>query len=348
MGGKGKAPAPPDLSGLIAASKEQAQLFANQAAEELKWAKEQQAFNADILERVLGVQLPMMEEQLRQATLDRERYEEIYQPLEDNLVKEFSEYDTPERREQEAAAQIADTRQAFEAQRANAEAQLEGYGLDPSQYRKNALDRPLLAAEAATAAMAGNAGRKQVENLGRALRTEAINIGRGYPGQVAQTQALTNQTGQGALQGGWGNTAAGVSALQGAQAYGNMGMAGFNQAGNMMNQGYQNQLAQWNANASADAAMWQGIGQLAGAGMGAYGMINFGGGGEEGGAVPGDLSPVPGPTDTIPAMLAPDEYVIPADVVKRKGTEFFDKLLSKYKDDGEYEQKKRQAIGGVA
>jgi hypothetical protein len=43
-------------------------------------------------------------------------------------------------------------------------------------------------------------------------------------------------------------------------------------------------------------------------------------------------------------MLADDEFVIPADVVKRKGTEFFDKLLDKYKDGGEYEAKRGEQV----
>jgi hypothetical protein len=34
--------------------------------------------------------------------------------------------------------------------------------------------------------------------------------------------------------------------------------------------------------------------------------------------------------DTVPAMVSEGEYVIPADVVKVKGTEFFDRLVEKY------------------
>jgi hypothetical protein len=34
--------------------------------------------------------------------------------------------------------------------------------------------------------------------------------------------------------------------------------------------------------------------------------------------------------DTVPAMVSEGEYVIPADVVAAKGTEFFDKLLERY------------------
>ena len=38
--------------------------------------------------------------------------------------------------------------------------------------------------------------------------------------------------------------------------------------------------------------------------------------------------------DTVATMLAPDEYVIPANVVKAKGTDFFDKMKEKYSEQG--------------
>ena len=41
-----------------------------------------------------------------------------------------------------------------------------------------------------------------------------------------------------------------------------------------------------------------------------------------------------GPTgDGIPAQLSDGEYIIPEEVVRRKGTEFFDKLIVKTKED---------------
>ena len=49
-----------------------------------------------------------------------------------------------------------------------------------------------------------------------------------------------------------------------------------------------------------------------------------------------DGGPVNGPgtatSDSIPAMLSDGEYVIPANVVRMKGKEFFDTLIDKYKE----------------
>jgi hypothetical protein len=38
--------------------------------------------------------------------------------------------------------------------------------------------------------------RERTDAMGRALRSEAINVGRGYPGQVAQSYGLAQQAGR--------------------------------------------------------------------------------------------------------------------------------------------------------
>jgi hypothetical protein len=141
------------------------------------------------------------------------------------------------------------------------------------------------------------------------------------------------------------NQTAGVgsSMYQGAYGAGGLSQSGYSGAVNTYNTGYQNSMQQYNANQQASAAPWGAIGGLAGMAMGG----SFGGAlgeklfGADGGAVPHDLATTPQPGDTVPAMLQEGEFVIPADVVKRKGTEFFDKLLAQYKDGGKYEQQRQ-------
>jgi hypothetical protein len=55
--------------------------------------------------------------------------------------------------------------------------------------------------------------------------------------------------------------------------------------------------------------------------MGGYGLA-------DGGQVPDGPDPTDR-ADNVPAMLSENEYVIPADIVKRKGTDFFDSLIEK-------------------
>lgn len=360
MGGKGSVPKPPDMTAMAQASIESAKIWEGVAREQLEYAREDAAWGRQILESTLGVQMDQMEEAWRQAQDDRQRYERVWRPLEDNLREEFESFDTPERREQAAAERIADVSASFEAQRQNAALRLEGMGVDPSQTRSMALDRGVSAMQAATSAQAGNQGRTYIEQMGRALRAEGINIGRGLPAQVAQSMGIVNQTAGGMTQNFGSTMQANQMGLQGAMGAGRMGMQGQMQGAEIQNMGYQNSLAAWNAEADANAAMIGGVASVAGAAMGAGGwggLLSMGGGKADGGPVDGPPQPV-GPTDTVPAvvtqgiptgqpatllMLDPNEYVVPADVVRKKGTEFFDKLLAKYREGGDYDLQ-RQAV----
>lgn len=342
MGGKDDAPDPPDFTELAQASVESSEIWAEVQREQLIWAREQSAQAQEVLERVLDVQLPQLDAAFQQAQADRRRYEEVFQPLENNLIREFENYDTEQRREAEAARRIADVRTQFDAQRENATQRLADYGIDPSQLRSQALDLGVRAQEAAAGALSANQGREQVRQMGRALRGEAINIGRGMPAQVATAQGIVNQTGAGAVGNASTATSTGVNALQGALQAGQMSQQGLMNASNIQNSGYQNQLAATQMNNDNTRGTWDAIGGVAGAAMG---MMM-----QDGGEVPqGAGSPainVPGSTDNVPAVLTEGEFIIPKDVVMRKGTEFFDKLLEKYRDGGEYENKKQGGTPG--
>lgn len=74
----------------------------------------------------------------------------------------------------------------------------------------------------------------------------------------------------------------------------------------------------------AGGGTWGGVGNM----MAGRKIFADGGKVHEGaGKVDGPGGPV---DDKVPAMLSDGEYVIPADVVKAKGVEFFDKLKAKY------------------
>ncbi|MEE9365727.1 MAG: hypothetical protein V3W44_03475, partial [Dehalococcoidales bacterium] len=55
-------PPPPDLGPMSEASEEVARIQQETAREQLAWSREQYTENRGILERVLGVQLPAMED----------------------------------------------------------------------------------------------------------------------------------------------------------------------------------------------------------------------------------------------------------------------------------------------
>lgn len=334
MGKKSPPPSPPDLTPISEAqlelgrmaqeqaaaqlglSREQFEWFKGMAAEELELAREQaqrawdqqdRAFDSDqqlrdIAEQVGQSQLEAMQQAIDFAGRDRERYEEVFLPMQDRFIEEANAYDTPERREAEAARQMADVGRAAEQQRAAADARLRGMGIDPSQVRATSMTAQLGAQTAAQQAAAGNQGRTMIEERGRALRADAMNLGMGLPSQVAQGYAMSQgagagainagQAGQqgalGAISGGIGvgqaglgmrsgaiNNAAGWTGtpLQWAQSgVGALGVAGnqFNNAGATLTQGFNNQMNSWNAGQQQSQGMWNNVMGLGGMAAGLF------------------------------------------------------------------------------
>lgn len=338
-GGKNDAPKPPDYSGIAAASKEAAELSYKLGKEQLAWARDEYAQNKGLVDQVVGSSLERQRANDEAAARDRARYENTYQPLENEAIAEARSFAGPARQEYEMGRAGAEVAQAMEASRRNARQQLESFGINPSDTRYAALDANARVQGAAAQAGAANQARQTTEAVGRALRSEAINVGRGLPGQVAGTYATALQSGNQAVNSALGNYSAGANAMGTAPQY----MASGNQAlgtwGNTLNMGYQNQLAQYQANQNSSS----GIGSILGGVLGVIPAFL-----EEGGAIPdgsvtsgGKLDPSLSPSrgaaiDDIPAKvnqtgqdvrLNADEFIVPADVAKWKGEEFFQKMI---------------------
>jgi hypothetical protein len=337
-----KAPKPPDLSELTRVSEEIAREQLGLSREQFDWAREQDRMNRETLNRVLDVQLPAMEDQFRNAREDRQRYVDVYRPLEDNLIGEFQSYDSPERRQQERGRAIADISTSFDAARRNALQRLESYGIDPSQTRNRALDLSMRTQQAQAQAAAANAADQRVDNTARALRADALNIGRGLPSQVAQSYGQSIAAGQAGVGGANATTGTSTGALSSSLGFSGQALQGVGQAANIASQGYQNQLAGFGAQQRVNSNLASGLGGLVGLGLNLA----------DGGMPLDPVGPVTqGPTDgsgiddQVHAKLSVGEYVIPADVVAAKGREFFDKLLQKYHTPAaQQEQQVRRAL----
>lgn len=310
--GKKSPPPPPDLKPISDAqlqisreanelareymgmSREQFAWFQENAREELEFAREQanrlfemqdRAFESDAPVREMSLQvgqaqLDAMNQQMGFAEADRRRYEDVFLPMQDRFIQEAEGYDTPERREAEAARQMVDIQRQVEAQRSNADENLRSMGIDPSQMRSGSLLNQVQVMAAAQQAAAGNQGRQMIEDRGRALRADALNLGMGLPAQSAANFGMASTAGSGAmgaagagqgatlgaLQGGAGMMGTGLgfrsgalnnvanltgSPMQWAGMGGQMmGMQGsaLNSAANTMNSSFANQMTNWNAN----------------------------------------------------------------------------------------------------
>jgi hypothetical protein len=345
VGKKSSAPPAPDYSQLAAASEKSAQYSYELGKRQQDWAEKTYAENKGTSDLVIEAALGSLERQEADAARDRARYEEIFQPLEEQLAAEAESYATPERLEYEAGKAEADVAQQFEQARQSAQDRLESYGVDPSQTRQGALDLGSRLAEAASQASAGNQARDQAQALQRQLRSEAINIGRGYPGQIAGQEAGATGAGNQAASTGLATTASGASTMGTGGSWQGLGNQGIGMWGDILNTGFNNQMDRWKGEQEASSGWGDVLGTVAGI---AGGRIFGAEGGvipdptqmfqDGGGPVPPDMSPSGGAiTDDIPAEIdgqAPaqinsGEFIVPKDVVKWLGEKGMQQVVLK-------------------
>lgn len=341
MGGKSKAPPPPDYSQLAAASERAAQLSYQISKDQLAWAKEQYAADREISDQVIGRAMSIMDMNQRNAEEDRNFYIQNYRPLEQDLIRDAQTYGSDQRRELEVGRAEANVAQQFEQARKSAERNLESFGIDPSSTRYAALDIGVRTNQAAATAAAGNQANAQVDAIQRALRSEAINVGKGYPGQVAATYGTALQGGNSAVNSGLATTASGANTMGTAPQWMGMGNQAIGQWGNILNQSYQNQLDAWKANQQSSSGWGSVAGSVLGAGLSMAMKFEDGGAVNDGPIIEGDyrditpgghIPPHASPSggraiDDVPARLTAGEFVVPKDVVAWKGEEYFQKLI---------------------
>jgi len=178
-------------------------------------------------------------------------------------------YNSPARAALNSQLAQTDVANQFQSARNTALANLESYGIDPSQTRFGALDLSTRISQAAAQAAAATQSRIQTENTGLGLQSEAINAGMNLPGMVST--GLTTA----ANVGGAGINAANNTSTTGANIMGtptNWAQIG-NQAGQIggtLNLGQNSLQYQQQQNQSA------GVGSLIGGALGALGSSNLG------------------------------------------------------------------------
>ncbi|CAN7467953.1 hypothetical protein LJR175_003124 [Variovorax sp. LjRoot175] len=181
---------------------QQAQL----SREQLDWAK--QVYSNEAPDRAeaqrIGTEVSNAQiEQMRQQTdLTRqanEDYRTTYRPLEQEIVADAKNYDTPERRAAEAAAASSDVERSIAAQRGATMREMERAGVNPASGKTVAMQGTMDLGAARAKAGAANSASKAVEQIGYARRMDAANLGRNIASSQGTTAALAQQAGAGAM-----------------------------------------------------------------------------------------------------------------------------------------------------
>lgn len=240
------------------------------ATEQFDVSNERQKEQDKLANAVTQQQLDASKQAQEWATADRDRYQNTFVPLQDEFIEKANNWDSPERQQQMAAEAKADVLTNASQQRAATQRQQASMGVNPTSGRYAGVDRAAEGATTLAAAGAQNQARNTVRNQAMSLKGDAINLGSGLGVNPATSLGLSSST----ASAGYGTTAS-----NNAQAAGNaniMGsgfqgaMNGYGQQANILNQQFQNNLAQQQMKNQSSSSLWGGIGSLAGMGMTAF------------------------------------------------------------------------------
>ena len=254
-------PDAPDTSKQQEAALQMSQL----SKEQLDWAKaiyaETAPDRANAIQRANAVSDAQLTALNKQTALtdDYAAYQKnTFRPLEEGIVADAQAYDTPARREAEAAKATAGVEMSLANQRAASNRELERSGVMPGSGKQLALSGAMDLGSAKLKAGAASQARSLVETVGAARRSDAANLGRNLASNQATSASLALNQGNASAA----NAAStGGIAAQGA-ALMNSGYSGA-QSGLSNAANTYGQIAQIQGQ-SNDSGMWGALGSVAG------------------------------------------------------------------------------------
>lgn len=209
----------PDTSGMNAAAIANAEV----ARETLAWYKEKDAADKPMKQKLADVAYEVADQQLKSSkandalAADYADYNKTtFRPLEQGIVADAQDYDTPEKRNAAATAAMADTNKAFAQTNDAAARRLAANGINPGSTRAMSVMQGQDVNQAVANAGAAFNARKGVETIGHARKMDAASLGRG----LASSQATSAQVALSAGNNSVNNANAPLSASNaGAAAY---------------------------------------------------------------------------------------------------------------------------------
>lgn len=243
------------------------------AREQLNYYKQRDAQSAAlqreanaIAGRVANSQVALMNQQRQIAGEYHNRNKTVFWPLEDTIVKDAKEYDTPERREAEAAKSVADVGVQIDGAQQAMTRNQQRMGVNPSSGNTLAMGNQMSLAAASAKGAAATGARDRIETQGFARKMDAASLGRGLASAQATAASTATQAGNSAVSAAYAPVNANAQATQlmgnAMQDYQNS-MSGANR---LLITAQQQDAAQWGQAASGFANM---AGTLAGSYIGA-------------------------------------------------------------------------------
>lgn len=324
MGGKAQAPAAPDFTPIMKASLQQSQLNYDLGNKQLDWAKQQYASDKGVTDQIVGSMKANMDQNTQDAKDYSDRYKNTFEPLQDQYITKAENYNTPSRVDFNMGQAQAGVATQFDAARENAQKDLESYGINPSSTRFAALDLGSRTQQAAATAAAGTKSALDTEATGNNMLLQANQLGAGLP--AASTAASNTATAAGSAASGTqlATTASGANTMGTNTQYQQIGANDLSAAAGAMNTGYQDSLAQFNANQNTSSGLGSVLGMAGG--IIAKSVFHL----ADGGAIPAGSSPSGGAIpDDVNAKLSSDEFVMPKSAVQWFGQKTMYDMIDK-------------------
>jgi hypothetical protein len=260
----------PDTSAQAAVAGQQVQLsndqldFAKQVYADSLPASKQAAADASNLSQA---QTAQMQQQAAMAKQANDFYTGTYQPLQQEIVTQAENYDTPTAESQASQQAIADTQKQVTAALQSGARDAASRGVDPSSGNFAAMTGALGVQGGASAAANANAAVTNVKNIGTQMKTNAAQLGLGLPAQALSASGTAVNSGSaatGTAATGLAEMAAPASALGAAYSGAISGLGG---AAGTYNGITNAQMAGNNSNASE----WGALGTTVGSAAATYG-----------------------------------------------------------------------------
>ncbi|ASV44781.1 virion structural protein [Agrobacterium phage Atu_ph08] len=265
--GKGStsAPAPdPQIGAAALKQAETGEAWLSFARDAFAVSEERQKELDALTNRVTEQQLGLATDQAKWSREDRERYNTVYKPIEDDFIKEATNYATEERQSEAAAEARADVQTAAANNRAATERANASMGVTPGSGRfagvQAASDLGTTLAEAGAA----NTSRQAVRDKGLALKADVVNLGKGLPAQAAAGAGGSVAASGTALGGAQGTNSQALAASTIMNAGYGGAMQGYAGQASTLNQQYGLQLDAWKTQQQMKAQNASGIGSFLG------------------------------------------------------------------------------------
>ncbi|SFN73129.1 hypothetical protein [Nitrosospira briensis] len=266
-----KPPKPDPLIGQ--AAKQNADIGQQQldvAKQQLEWEKDRARVQDPLIQKVIDRQIASGEANAARAESQWQIYRDLFAPVEERMVKDANEFDSPERKDRMAAEAGGTVARGYQGALESNQRAMARMGVNPNSGRFQALAHELNLGLAKDTAGAMNRARWDTELQGMAMRQGAAQFGRSMPTTGIATDAAALNAGNSAT----GNltTQAGLhnAGMNAAQNWFGGALTSNNSAGNMMLNQYQGQLGAWQQQQQNQAAALSGLGNLAGTLGGAY------------------------------------------------------------------------------